>query len=136
MVVGGGAQGGGAISGGVHVVVPRAQIDPQRAHDLRLVVDDQDASHEAAGRERIMVRPPPGVSSGVRVPLIASVRPRDSARPRPAPVWLSRSPSRWNGRNTSFQRSLGMPGPWSMTRSSMVSPWALAVTTGGRSSGL
>ena len=67
---------------------------------------------------------------------MASARPRDSARPRPTPVSLSRSPSRWNGRKTRSRSVSGMPGPWSMTRSSTRPPWSLAVTSGGRSAGL
>jgi len=50
-----------------------------------------------------MVSPPPGVSSGSSVPLIASVRPRDNARPSPTPV-VSVSPSRWKGANIRSRR--------------------------------
>lgn len=39
-----------------------------------------------------------GLSGGL--PCIASASPRDSASPRPTPVVLSRSPSRWNGRKS------------------------------------
>ena len=59
----------------------------------------ESAGAGAAGSDRVMVRPPPGVSSGSSVPPIASVRPRDRARPSPTPVVLSVSPSRWNGTN-------------------------------------
>ena len=46
-----------------------------------------------------MVVPPPGVSSIVSSPPMASVKPRAMARPRPTPVpWSTR---RWNGWNTS-----------------------------------
>ena len=110
-----------AVGGHVDVVSAGAQVDPQGAQDLRLVVDDQDAGHgrsltvrrpvvealddgavgqrawpasslAATGGLRrragvsTMVSPPPGVVSGIRVPPMASARPRDSARPRPTPV--------------------------------------------------
>ena len=99
--VGGLAQRGGAVGGDVDLVVAGAQVDPQGAQDLRLVVDDEDAGHvrllrprrarpvggrRAAGSAAIMVSPPPGVSSGSSVPPIASARPRDRARPSPTPV--------------------------------------------------
>src|SRR6202020_2140091 len=127
----------------VYVVMPDPQVDPQRAEDLRLVVYDQHGRHGAAvagdrgagrgaaGRDRVMVRPPPGAPSGSRVPPMASVRPRDRARPRPTPVVLSVSPSRWNGTNMRVQSAAGMPGPRSMTRSSTRSSRALAVSRGG-----
>ena len=50
------------------------------------------------GRVRVMVSPPPGVSDGVSVPPIASVKPRAMARPRPDAA-RARSSSRWNGAN-------------------------------------
>jgi hypothetical protein len=56
-----------------------------------LVVELRGAGQrqEAAGSERAMVRPPPGVSSGRRVPPIGSARLRDTASPSPTPaVWL------------------------------------------------
>ena len=37
----------GAVGGGDHVVLAGVQVDPQRAQDLRLVVDDEDAGHRA-----------------------------------------------------------------------------------------
>ena len=76
----------------------------------------------AAGSEIVMVRPPPGVSSGLRVPDMASISPRDKARPRPTPLVLSRSPSRWNGWKIWSQSASGMPGPQSMTRISTAVP--------------
>ena len=90
----------------------------------------------ATGSANTIVRPPPGVVSGVSVPPIASARPRDRASPRPTPVSLSRSPSRWNGRKTRSRWVSGMPGPWSTTRSSTRSACSLAVTRGGRPAGL
>src|SRR5262245_36797714 len=92
---------------GQDLIVPRSQVDPQRTDDLRLVVDDEDSGHDGAcplvcssayspgsscpvpgtaGRVSAIVSPPPGVSSGSRVPFMASVRPLDSARPSPIPV--------------------------------------------------
>src|SRR5258707_9306169 len=89
----------------------------------------------AAGSERAMVSPPPGVSSGSRVPPIASVRPRESARPSPTPVVLSVSPNRWNGTKILSRSSSGMPGPRSTMRSSTRPASALAVSSGGDPSG-
>src|SRR5215470_15746291 len=137
---------------GVDLVIPGAQVYPERPDDLRLVVNDEHPAHDGtwsalsgwvcspgrvravpgtAGSESSMVRPPPGVSSGSKVPSIASVRPFDNARPRPMPVVLSVSPSRWNGTNIRPACSLGMPGPRSMTRNSTRSPNELAVSSGG-----
>jgi len=65
-----------------------------------------------------IVKPPPGVSSGVSVWPKACMSPRDSARPRPTPVVLSVSPSRWNGVNIRSRWSSEMPGPRSAIRSS------------------
>src|SRR6266545_336710 len=71
---------------------------------------DPGACGGPAGSVMFMVRPPPGVSSGVICPPIASVSPRDSARPRPTPVSLSRSPSRWNGVKIRSRSPGAMPG--------------------------
>ncbi len=84
-----------------------------------------------AGRDSVMVSPPPGVSSGSSVPPMASVSPRDRASPRPTPVVLSVSPSRWNGTNIRSRWDRGMPGPRSTTRSSTRSSRALAASSGG-----
>ena len=78
-----------------------------------------------------MVSPPPGVSSAVRVPPIASVRPRARARPSPTPVVLSRSPSRWKGWKIRSRSSAATPGPRSMTRISTRPACALAASAGG-----
>src|SRR6476659_3877111 len=137
-------------SGGDDGVLPRVQVDSQGAQDLRLVIDDQDTSHDrsnavcagsgmgrvTAGSEIVMVSPPPGVPSGLRVPDMASISPRDKARPRPTPLVLSRSPSRWNGWKIWFQSASGIPGPQSMTRISTAMPRALAVICGGALAGL
>jgi hypothetical protein len=45
MAAGGQVQGGTAVRGGVHLIAAGAQVDAQRADDLRLVVHDQYASH-------------------------------------------------------------------------------------------
>src|SRR5690348_8894231 len=136
----------GAVRRGGHVVLPDAQVDPQRPDDLRLVVHHQDPGHpaarpvslgagcpacSAAARDRVMVSPPPGVSDGSSVPPIASVSPRDRASPRPTPVVLSVSPSRWNAVNTASRSRAGIPGPRSITLSSTRPPSALAVSRGG-----
>ena len=55
------------------------------------------------------VRPPPGVSSSTIRPPIAWTKPRATARPRPTPAWVLRSPRRWNGSKTR-SRSAGEPG--------------------------
>ena len=60
-----------------------------------------------AGTLTTIVRPPPGVSSGVREPPIASTNPRATARPSPTPSVPARSPSRWNGSNTRSRSSAG-----------------------------
>ena len=47
----------------VDVVAPGAQVDPQRAQDLRLVVDDQDPGHDSPPADSVMrclLRPPAG----------------------------------------------------------------------------
>jgi hypothetical protein len=59
-----------------------------------LVTACRPYSPGAAGSETVIVRPPPGVSSAVSVPPMASVSPRESASPKPTPVVLSVSPSR------------------------------------------
>src|SRR5260370_269095 len=56
------------------------------------------AGSGAAGSEMAMVRPPSGVCSGVSVPPIASVRPRDTVSPSPPPIHLPVSPSPWKAR--------------------------------------
>src|SRR4051794_21427681 len=89
-------------SSGGHVVAPRGQVDPQRAHDLRLVVDHQDFRHDtpprSTGSDSTTVSPPPGVSSVPIVPPIASMNPLATDMPSPIPLFVS--PSRWNGANT------------------------------------
>ena len=47
----------------VDLVTARLQVRPERAQQLRLVVDDEDAAHSAARSRSTIVRPPPGVSS-------------------------------------------------------------------------
>ncbi len=46
----------------------------------------------AGRRVRTIVRPPPGVSSALRVPPTASAKPRATARPRPTPAPPGASP--------------------------------------------
>ena len=76
------------------VVIARAEIRRERAPDLRLVVDDEDAGHSATGRRATMVSPPPGVSSASISPPIASRKPFATARPSPTPSLCPESPSR------------------------------------------
>ena len=67
----------------VDVVPARLQVRPERAEDLRLVVDDEDAGHPAVRRRITTVSPPPGVSSTSISPPIASTNPFATARPEP-----------------------------------------------------
>ena len=64
-----------AVGREVDVVAAGAQVDAERAQDLRLVVDDQHPRHVAAGRLMTIVTPPPGVSSTSSSPPIASTKP-------------------------------------------------------------
>src|SRR5262249_42297183 len=86
----------------VDFVPARAEVDRQRAQDLRLVVDDETSAHAcvAAGMRITIVTPPPGVSSISISPPMASTKPRATASPRPTPLPFERSPRRWNGRKT------------------------------------
>ena len=63
----------GAGGRGVHVVVAHPQVDPQRAEDLRLVVDDQDAASPGPAVPRL--RPPS------RAPRVAAGRGGSAAAP-------------------------------------------------------
>src|SRR5439155_25010972 len=95
-----------AVGGGDDVVLAGGEVDPQRAQDLWFVVDDQDPGHRRShwstrsraagsgawsgaaattaasvvGSRRVMVRPPPGVVSGSRLPPMASARQLGSGR--------------------------------------------------------
>ena len=101
--------------GQVDVVATRPEVDAERPTDRRLVVDHEHAARLdqvlrgterlvrhghlrqprsppapslrswTAGRLTTMVRPPPGVSSAVISPPIASTNPRATASPRPTP---------------------------------------------------
>ena len=80
-----------------------------------------------------MVRPPPGVSSGVRVPPIASVEPARQREARGRRRWCCRCRrGAGTARRPGRGRPAEMPGPRSMTRSSTRSPRLLPVTVGGR----
>ena len=83
---------------GVDGVAGAAELELQRAQDLRLVVDDEDAraAHAStsagsatAGSARTNVAPPPGAASTQRRPPLRSTKPRAIASPSPEP----RSPS-------------------------------------------
>jgi hypothetical protein len=54
--------------GGLDVVPAGAQVDRECPQEVRLVLDDEHACHGASGSVTVIVRPPPGVSAGVRVP--------------------------------------------------------------------
>ena len=120
----------------VDVVAAGPQVDPERAQDLRLVVDDEDACHRAPlrRRRRRSVSPPPGVSSTASSPPIASTNPRATARPSPTPVAVAGCRRGAGTAGTCARaRSSGMPGPRSMTRRSTRPSTAPASTrTGGR----
>ena len=74
------------VGGEVDVVAARAQVRAERAQDLRLVVDDEDAaSFGSPAGAATMVSPPPGVSSTSISPPIASTKPFATARPSPTP---------------------------------------------------
>ncbi len=62
-----------------------------------------------------MVSPPPGVSSAVIVPPMASASPRRPARGRARGPAARRRPSRWNGSNIRSRCAAGTPGPRSTT---------------------
>src|SRR5436305_12993966 len=115
----------------VDLVAAGAQVDAQRAQDLRLVVDDEHTGHRNASRLTTIVRPPPGVSSTVISPPIASTNPRATARPRPVPLPFDWSPSRWKGSKTRCRWSGGMPGPRSTIRRSTRPATAPASTRTG-----
>src|SRR5262249_43559161 len=101
------------------LVLVRGKVDPQRPQDRLLIVDHQHLGHcsaamaglavVATGSVTRIVRPPPGVSSGVTDPPIAVRKPLATASPRPTPVPLPRSASRSNGSNMSGLSRSGTP---------------------------
>src|SRR3984957_18142152 len=134
----------GAVARGRHLVVARGQVDPQRAEDRRLVVDDEDAGHWStpsvartpltrAGSVTLTVRPPPGVSTATIVPPIASANPLATASPSPTPG--ERASRRANGSKIRSLKPAGPPPPWSNTASTTRSPSFLARSMGRRSAG-
>ncbi len=114
----------GAGPGGVHLVLPHPQVDPQRAEYLRLVVDHQHGRHGTSlscqlPRPGLMVPPrgQPGAAAGLarrglaRRGLAASARPtsarRTSARPTSARQAARRRPAAtasWSGRRRGSRR--------------------------------
>ncbi|GAA4090157.1 hypothetical protein GCM10022284_28180 [Streptomyces hundungensis] len=56
MAGGGELEGGRAVGGRVHLVLPRLEVDHERAHDLRLVLDHEHPGHlgylPSAGADR------------------------------------------------------------------------------------
>ncbi len=111
---------------GAHLVLVRGEVDPQRAQDRLLIVNDEHPGHEpgrwltartwldgavATGSRNRMVRPPPGVSTASITPPIAAMKPLATASPRPTPVPVLRSPSRSNGSKIRDLSSSGTPGP-------------------------
>jgi hypothetical protein len=72
------------------VVAACAEVRGERAQDLRLVVDGEDARHVAAFSRATIVSPPPGVSSASIVPPIASTKPLAASPSRnPAAAYLT-----------------------------------------------
>src|SRR5581483_3618519 len=107
--------------GRVDVVARSAQARLERAQDLRLVVDDEDARHAgtgaptAAGSSTTKCAPP-SAGSARSVPPFASTKPRAIARPRPAPPC---SPSAWNGSKMRSRSAIAGPSfsTWIRTES-------------------
>src|SRR5262249_31281344 len=109
-VTSGEVERGLTVSGRGHVVPTRHEVRPKAAEDLRLVVDHEDPCHGAASNPITIVSPPPGVSSTVSSPSIASTNPFATASPSPPPLPFRRSPRRWNGRNLRFRCPGGTTG--------------------------
>ena len=109
-VIGGGGRDGVAAGvGGGDGVAVGGEVDPEGPQDVGVVVDDEHVGHRAGpaaaaepiGGSRWIDRQgdhhgeaPARGGSARRVPPIASVNPRATARPRPTPLLVSRSPSR------------------------------------------
>src|SRR5262249_56308990 len=72
----------------VDVIASGTEIDTQRAPDLRLVVHDEHPCHAADSRLTITVSPPPGVSSTVGSPPMASMNTPATGKPSPVPLLL------------------------------------------------
>src|ERR1700743_1369350 len=143
-LAGNGGEARAAVDRGGHLVIARGQVDPQRAQDRRLVVDDEDAGHWSApsvartpltraGSVTRTVRPPPGVSTATIVPPIASANPLATASPRPTPG--DRASRRANASKIRSLSPAGTPLPWSTTSSTTRSPSSLARSMGRRSAG-
>ena len=95
------------------------QGDVQRAEQLAVVVDDEDAGHGAAacGRVRVMVRPPPGVSAAVEGAVHGLGEAAGDGQAEPEPGRRCGRRRRWNGAKIRSRSAAAMPGPWSTTRS-------------------
>ena len=109
MVLGGEPERVLAGGGGVGLVAAGAQVGGEGPEDGRLVVDDEHRGVMVrASSSTTIVVPPPGVSSTVRSPPMARVKPRATASPSPTPAPRrgAVSSSRWNGWKTR-SRSLG-----------------------------
>src|SRR5207245_9140301 len=90
----------------------RAQAGAQRAHDLRLVVDDQDARHDdsvgpPSGSWNTIAVPPAGVPSAQIFPSWAATTARAIDKPRP----VAPPGPFTNASKTCSRSSGGMPGP-------------------------
>ena len=117
------------LSAGDRLVAGVAQDHLQRPQDLRLVVADEDpgaapliAGPPAPGSETTKLLPWPGTESTAISPPLASTKPLAIASPRPAPPCGAARPPCWNGSKIRCRSLSGIPGPWSTTRTTILSP--------------
>src|SRR5262249_39533423 len=106
----------------VNLVAGRSQTGPQRAQDLRFVVDHQHplpvhapTSTGTSGSASTKVAPCPSCDSTQIRPPLASANPCAIARPKPAPRPSATEP-RWNGEKIRSRSTVATPGPRSITR--------------------
>src|SRR5438128_6078251 len=114
-----------------HLQIAGAERHPERAAEWSVVLDDQDRRQRtpsgccatlAAGTENASVAPPPGVSSHHARPRLAVTSARTIASPRPAPARSARASTRTNSSKIRSRSAHGIPGPWSLTLTSIMSP--------------
>ena len=102
-----------AVGGEVDVVAADAQVDAERAADLGLVVDDEDAAHPSARGKRHRHGEP--AARGVVDAELGRPSPRRTRGRPPGRARRRRrcglSPSRWNGWNIASRCSAAHAGP-------------------------